>query len=196
MGARAGAHARARAQRGRGDRDEVERLQQQARDDPSKAPLNTLEVGRIYNKARLSSKIVVDGMTDGWRVIGETAVDSAGNRLTGAGLGRLALVTGLIGSVFMLPAAGVFGHGDRWKWRWSALTGGLGLGVMLIGMSWAASTMRVSPPLYVSGAGVLLTMCGGFFLFASSRPLLVEFHRKKVYEDDPSTAAEAVLAAK
>ncbi|MDG2908163.1 MAG: ABC transporter permease subunit [Acidimicrobiales bacterium] len=175
---------------------EVERLQQQARDDPSKAPLNTLEVGRIYNKARLSSKIVVDGMTDGWRVIGESAVDSAGSPLTGAGLGRLALVTGLIGSVFMLPAAGVFGHGDRWKWRWSALTGGLGLGVMLIGMSWAASTMRVSPPLYVSGAGVLLTMCGGFFLFASSRPLLVEFHRKKVYEDDPSTAAEAVLAAK
>jgi hypothetical protein len=55
--------------------------------------------------------------------------------------------------------------------------------------------MRVSPPLFVSGAGVLLTMCGGFFLFASSRPLLVEFHRKKVYDDDPSVSAEAVVAA-
>jgi hypothetical protein len=62
-------------------------------------------------------------------------------------------------------------------------------------MSWAASTLRVSPPLFVSGAGVLLTMCGGFFLFASSRPLLVEFHRKKVYDDDPSVAAEAVVTA-
>ena len=174
---------------------EVGRLQQEARDDPSKAPLNTLQVGRIYNNARLSSKIIIDGMTDDWRIQGESAVDSAGDRLTGAGLGRLALVAGLIGSVFMLPAAGVFGHGDRWKWRWSAVTGGFGLGVLLIGMSWAASTMRVSPPLFVSGAGVLLTMCGGFFLFASSRPLLVEFHRKKVYDDDPSVSAEAVVAA-
>ena len=174
---------------------EVARLQQEVKENPSKAALNTLEVGRIYNNARLSSKIVIDGMTDGWRVKGEPAVDSSGNRMTGSGLGRLALVAGLIGSVFMLPAAGVFGHGERWKWRWSAVTGGIGLGVLLIGMSGAASTMRVSPPLFVSGAGVLLTMCGGVFLFASSRPLLAEFHRKKVYDDDPSVPAEAVVAA-
>ena len=174
---------------------EVVRLQQEVKENPSKAALNTLEVGRIYNNARLSSKIVIDGMTDGWRVKGEPAVDSSGNRMTGSGLGRLALVAGLIGSVFMLPAAGVFGHGERWKWRWSAVTGGIGLGVLLIGMSWAASTMRVSPPLFVSGAGVLLTMCGGVFLFTSSRPLLAEFHRKKVYDDDPSVPAEAVVAA-
>ncbi|MEE3251831.1 MAG: hypothetical protein VX268_06235, partial [Actinomycetota bacterium] len=174
---------------------EVARLQQEVKENPSKAALNTLEVGRIYNDARLSSKIVIDGMTDGWRIKGEPAVDSSGNRMTGSGLGRLALVAGLIGSVFMLPAAGVFGHGERLKWRWSAVTGGIGLGVLLIGMSWTASTMRVSPPLFVSGAGVLLTMCGGVFLFASSRPLLAEFHRKKVYDDDPSVPAEAVVAA-
>jgi len=157
---------------------EIERLRQEVRDDPSKGPLNTLEVGIIYNNARLSSKIILDGFTP-----------------EGAGLGRLALATGLIGSVFMLPAAGVFGHDDRWKWRWSAVTGGLGLGVLMVAMSWTASVLRVSPPLLVSGAGVLLTMCGGFFLFASSRPLLTEFHRKKVYDDDPSPEAEAVLAA-
>ncbi|MBC8365026.1 MAG: ABC transporter permease subunit [Actinobacteria bacterium] len=156
---------------------EVERLRQEARDDPTKAPLNTLEVGRIFNNARLSSKIILDGVTE-----------------DGAGLGRLALATGMIGMAFMLPAAGVFGHGDRWKWRWSTVTGGLGLGILMIGMSWAASVMRVSPPLLVSGAGVLLTMCGGFFLFAASRPMLTEFHRKKVYDDDPSVEAEAVLA--
>ncbi len=157
---------------------EVARLQQEARDFPETAALNTLAVGRIHNTARLSSKIILDGVTE-----------------DGAGLGRLALVTGMIGAVFMLPAAGVFGHGDRWKWRWSAVTGGLGLGTLMVGMSWAASVMRVSPPLLVSGAGVLLTMCGGFFLFASSRPMLIEFHRKKVYDDDPSPEAEAVLAA-
>jgi hypothetical protein len=38
-------------------------------------------------------------------------------------------------------------------------------------------------------------MLGGYFLFGASRPLLAEFHRKKVYDDDPSPAAEAVLAA-
>jgi len=157
---------------------EVERLQQESRDFPETAALNTLAVGRIHNNARLSSKIILDGVTE-----------------DGAGLGRLALVTGMIGAVFMLPAAGVFGHGDRWKWRWSAVTGGFGLGTLMVGMSWAASIMRVSPPLFVSGAGVLLTMCGGFFLFASSRPMLIEFHRKKVYGDDPSPEAEAVLAA-
>ena len=174
---------------------EVARLQQEVKENPSKAALNTLQVGRIYNNARLSSKIIVDGLTDGWRVKGAPAVDSSGNLVTGSGLGRLALLAGLIGSVSMLPAAGVFGHGERWKWRWSAVTGGIGLGVLLIGMSWTASTMRVSPPLFVTGAGVLLTMCGGVFLFTSSRPLLAEFHRKKVYDDDPSVPAEAVVAA-
>jgi hypothetical protein len=55
--------------------------------------------------------------------------------------------------------------------------------------------LEADPVGAVSGAGVLLTMLGGYFLFGASRPLLAEFHRKKVYDDDPSPAAEAVLAA-
>jgi glycine betaine/proline transport system permease protein len=157
---------------------EVDRLQQEAKEDRSKEALNGLQVGRIYNEARRSSKIILDGFTE-----------------DGAGLGRLGLISGIIGAALMLPSAGAFGHGDQRKWRWSAVTAGVGLGIVMVGLAWSVCIMRVSPPLLVSGAGVLLTMMGGYFLFGASRSLLAEFHRKKVYDDDPSPAAEAVLAA-
>ena len=144
---------------------EVDRLQQEAKDNPSSAALLTLKVSQIYNQARLSSKIVLDGIT----------------HEEGAGLGRLSLAVGILGTLFVIPAAGILGNEERKKWRWSALTAGLGLGAMMVGMTWVACILRVSEPLLVSGAGAFLTMVGGFFLFASCRGLLSEFHRKKVY---------------
>jgi len=156
---------------------EVDRLQQEAKDNPSSAALLTLKVSQIYNQARLSSKIVLDGIT----------------HEEGAGLGRLSLAVGILGTLFVIPAAGILGNEERKKWRWSALTAGLGLGAMMVGMTWVACILRVSEPLLVSGAGAFLTMVGGFFLFASCRGLLSEFHRKKVYNDAAQVAEEILV---
>ncbi len=157
---------------------EVARLQEESKVEPSTAALNTLEVGKIYNDARLNSLIILDG----WNK-------------DGGGLGLLVLLGGIVGSLFVLPAAGVFGSEEHKRWRWSALVAAIGSGIMLVGLSWVAALLRVGENMIVTGAGAFLTICGGFFLLATSRSLLAEFLRKKVYDDDHLTPeAEEVMA--
>lgn len=156
----------------------VEELRAEVKADSTKAALNTLEVGKIYNDARLNSLIIRDGWTEG-----------------GGGLAKLAIVAGVIGSLLVLPAAGVFGPDEHLRWRWSALVVGFGSGTMLVAFTWVTSLLRVGETLIVTGAGTFLVMCGGFFLLANSRPILNEFLRKKVYDDAHLTpAAEQVMA--
>ena len=67
--------------------------------------------------------------------------------------------------------------------------------IMLLGVGWVASLLRVGPRLIVTGAGAFLTILGGFFLVATARPLLAEFRRKKVYDDDVGSVAGEALAS-
>jgi len=158
---------------------EVERLRQEAKDDPSTAALNTLSVGRIYNDARLNSLIILDGWTE-----------------DGGGLAKLTLAGGILGALLVFPAAGVFGSNEHLRWRWSALVAAVGTGVMMVGVGWVAALLRVGENLIVTGAGAFLTMLGGFFLLATSKSLLKEFRRQKVYQDDHlAPEAKEVLAA-
>jgi len=157
---------------------EVEALRAEAKADPHVAAINTLRVGKIYNNARLSSLVILDGLTE-----------------DGGGLGRLALFAGALASLFVLPASGVLGSNEHLRWRWSAVVAGLGFGIMLLGVGWVASLLRVGPRLIVTGAGAFLTILGGFFLLATARPLLAEFRRKKVYDDDVGSVAGEALAS-
>ena len=81
----------------------------------------------------------------------------------------------------------------------------LGVGVMLVSAGWIASLVRVSDPNFVSGPGSFLCLLAGFFLFASSRGVLREFRRTKVYagermslmdqvEDSAKTELEELVA--
>ena len=60
---------------------------------------------------------------------------------------------------------------------------------MVISLGWIASLARVSDPRFVSGAGSFMTVIAGFIAFASSRSVLAEFRRSKVY----SSTREAAL---
>ena len=53
----------------------------------------------------------------------------------------------------------------------------------LIGIGWIISLARVSDLQIVTGAGAFLTALGGAALALSSRSLLNEFNREKVYEN-------------
>ncbi len=53
----------------------------------------------------------------------------------------------------------------------------------MIGVIWVGALLRVGENLIVTGTGAFLTMLGGFFLLATSKSLLKEFHRNKVYDD-------------
>ena len=145
---------------------EVDMLMEDAKINPSKAALNNSKIASIINKARRTNLIVLDGL-----------------RAEGGGLGRLAIPVGIIGALLALPAAGVFGLDEHFRWRWSAVVAGVGMGLILLSLSWVASLARVTDNKIVTGAGVFLTLLGGVVILASSRSILGEFTRRKVYSD-------------
>jgi len=54
---------------------------------------------------------------------------------------------------------------------------------MSLATAWVVTIMRVADARFFSGAGAFLAFVSGFFLLASSRGLLGEFRRRKVYDD-------------
>ena len=150
---------------------QIEELKRQATEDPSQAAAIASKIITVTQQARRAEMRILDGFTP-----------------AGAGLGYLALIVGVLGALCVLPGSGVFGHDERFKWIWSVVTAGAGLGVMLIAAAWIASLLRVSEPEFVSGAGAFLCFTGGFLLAASSRSVLNEFERSRVFLDTEVSA--------
>jgi len=144
----------------------VDVLMEEAKADQNKAALNNSLIAQIYNAARKSNLIILDGLTE-----------------EGGGLGRLAIPVGIIGALILLPASGVFGLDEHFRWRWSVVVAGVGMGVILLALSWIFSLATVTDMKIVTGVGVFLTLVGGVVLLSSSRSILGEFTRRKVYAD-------------
>ncbi len=145
---------------------EIERLQQEAVDNPAEAGPIAAELSALMAQARASRAIVADGIT-----------------ADGPQLGLYALLVAIAAAITTLPAIGVFGRDEHKQWFWSALTAGLGMGVAAIGFGWIFTHVRSADPNYVSGIGAFLVMSGGVFLLASTMSVLKEFRRSKVYGD-------------
>lgn len=150
---------------------ELDRLKQEAQEDPSKAAENATQIAALSAKAQEKNPVRTDGFAE------------AGPRL-----GHLTLWLGVAALLLTLPAAGLFGRDERLRWRWSVAVAALGIGVMLVSAGWIGSLVRVSDPNLVSGPGSFLCLLAGFLLFATSRGVLREFRRTKVYrvEHEPS----------
>ena len=146
---------------------EIDRLDQEAREDTTKAGQNAITIMTLVASAQRKNPIATDGFAE-----------------AGPGLGRLTLWLGVVGVLFSLPAAGLFGGGERRRWMWSVAVSALGVGVMLASAGWIASLARASDLNFVSGPGSFLCLLAGFFLFISSRGVLREFRRTKVYTGD------------
>ena len=155
---------------------EIDRLETEAREDPSKASENATQIAALASEAQRKNIARTDGFSE-----------------SGSRLGYLTLGLGVLAFLLTLPAAGLFGRDDRLRWRWSVLVSSLGVGVMLVSAAWIASLVRVSDPNFVSGPGAFLCLLAGFFLFASTRGVLREFQRAKVYqgEDQPAMSDPA-----
>ena len=148
---------------------ELERLEQEARQDPTRESQNAITIAALVAEAQRKNPIRFDGFAE-----------------EGPGLGGLAMWMGVIGLLFSLPAAGVFGAEERRRWVWSVGVSAMGVGVMLASAGWIVSLVRASDLNYVSGPGAFLCLLAGFLLFVSSRGVLREFCRAKVYAGDAS----------
>lgn len=115
----------------------------------------------------------------------QQSINTDGFAAAGTRFGWLALGMGIAGFLATLPAVGLFGYDERRRWRWNILAAALGGGIMLVAGGWIASLVRVSGPNFSSGPGAFLCLMAGFFLFMSSRGVIREFRRAKVYADDP-----------
>ena len=145
---------------------EINVLREEVELSPALVAINNSKISSLINKYRMTVKTINDGITP-----------------NGAGLSYLAIPLVIIGFLALLPAVGVFGFNEHLRWRWSVITSGIGAGVSLIGIGWIISLARVSDLQIVTGAGAFLTALGGAALALSSRSLLNEFNREKVYEN-------------
>ena len=104
----------------------------------------------------------------------------------GAGLGIWTLIVGLAALVMTVPAIGMLGIDELFRYRWSTLVAGAGLGIALVSLAWVLTIVRVADANFVSGVGLVFVMTAGVTLFATSKGTLSQFERNKVYGDIPS----------
>jgi glycine betaine/proline transport system permease protein len=155
------------------DQAQIEALQQRAREHPEDAAVIANDIGIIQNKAASVGTIAIDGVSS-----------------DGPQLGIWSMLLAGIAFLTTLPAIGVFGPDEARRWRWSATTAGIGMGVASIAFAWIFSFVRHGDPNFYSGVGSFLTMAGGLFILASTMSVLKEFRRSKVYDDEPADAEE------
>ncbi len=165
---------------------EIEELRRQAEEDPSLRNEAALKITALVNEAERSQRIITDGFTD-----------------RGPQFGFLALIVVAAGSVSALLASGLFGHDERRKWMWSAVTAGFGAGLTMIAAAWIGTLTRVADPNLLTGAGAFLCLMAGLVLLGTTRTVLTEFRRAEVYveiteaadaDDDPASEFAAAGA--
>ncbi|WP_419841319.1 ABC transporter permease [Candidatus Poriferisodalis sp.] len=103
----------------------------------------------------------------------------------GAGLGIWTLVAGIAALALSVPAIGLLGIDETFRYRWSSVVAGLGLGVAVVPLAWIVTIVRVADANFVSGVGAMFVLTAGVTLFSASRSTLAEFERNKVYGDIP-----------
>jgi len=145
---------------------EINILREEVELSPTLVAINNSKISSLINKYRMTVETINDGITP-----------------NGAGLSYLAIPLVIIALLTLLPAVGVFGFNEHMRWRWSVITAGIGAGISIIGLGWIISLARVTDLQIVTGAGAFLTSLGGAALALSSRSILNEFNREKVYED-------------
>ena len=163
------AEAEARAER-------IEELKRLSEEDPDNNAVYAADL--LVETAIARKPSTTDGITSG-----------------GSRLGLWALVAGVLAVLTGLPAAGVFGSNEQRRWRWSAVTAGLGLGIASIAFAWIFTHVRSGDPQFLTGIGAFLTMLGGLMVLASTMVVLKSFRRAKVYGDPLDSTSEAAATA-
>lgn len=149
--------------------EQMEELEESAREPGADVAAISAEI--ISLRSQLYQEVSGIGTTDG--------VSARGHQL-----GLWAFVAGGLALLASLPAIGLFGRADRKLWRWNAVVAGFGGGAAMIAFAWIFSTLRSADPKFVSGVGAFIALVGGLVIVASALPVLKEFKRERVYDDE------------
>ena len=106
----------------------------------------------------------------------------------GAGFGIWMLIAGVAALVLSVPAIGLLGIDESFRYRWSTLVAGTGLGIAVVTLAWIVTIVRVADTNFVSGVGSVFVLTAGVSIFATTRGTLSEFERNKIYGDIPANA--------
>ena len=155
----------------------IDELEQRAIDNPDESAAVAAEMLSIRAQAAQVGVRITDGITTG-----------------GPQLGLLTLILAVLALAAGLPAAGLFGRGEQWKWRWCSITAGLGSGIVAVCIAWIMTQVRSGHVRFVSGVGAFLALVGGAIIVASTMAVLKEFRRAKVYGDPLESAPGAGAA--
>ena len=145
---------------------QIAELKAEAEANPLQSGVIASQISTLEAQLSIEKLVVTDGITD-----------------KGPRFGVWTLLAGLVGLAATAPAAGVFGRDERKKWRWSAITAGVGVGVACVALGWIFTHVRSADPSYHSGVGSFLALIGGCVLVATAASVLKEFRRSKVYSD-------------
>ncbi|MEM9464907.1 MAG: ABC transporter permease subunit [Actinomycetota bacterium] len=102
----------------------------------------------------------------------------------GPQLGYLAIALAAIGLLASVPAAGYMGLDEQFRWRWSVVVAAIGVGMMTLSAALIISILRVADANFVAGAGTFLYFVSGAFLTVTSRAVMAEFRRSRVFAGD------------
>jgi hypothetical protein len=157
------------------DQQRIEDLEAQAAANPGDAAVIANDIANIQNAARAQGAEVIDGVSS-----------------DGAQLGSWSMLLAGLAVLTTLPAIGVLGADEHRRWLWSTVTAGLGTGIASIAFAWIFTFVRHADPTFYSGVGSFMSMMGGVFILASTMPVLREFRRSKVYDDEPAADADSM----
>lgn len=146
---------------------QLDALEAEAEANPQNAGFIAVQISTLQEQFRVEQVRVI---TDG--------ISSSGPRL-----GIWTFLAGLACFVVGLPAAGAFGRHEHRQWEWSAVTAGVGAGIVCVAFGWIFTHVRSADDLYLSGAGSFLAMVAGCVAVATAASVLKEFRRSKVYAD-------------
>jgi hypothetical protein len=120
----------------------------------------------------------------------------------GPELGLLAIGIAVVGLLASIPAAGYVRLDEQFRWRWSVVVAAIGTAMMTLSAAFVISVFRVADPNFVAGAGTFLYFVSGAILTMTSRAVMAEFRRSRVFAGDsaeidltdtPADAAEEAL---
>jgi glycine betaine/proline transport system permease protein len=154
---------------------ELEREWRKAEDDARKIETAaSADVASKISEAKRTGDVIHDGFES-----------------EGAGLGIWTLIAGIAALALSIPAIGLLGIDESFRYRWSSLVAGVGLGIAVVPLAWVVTIVRVADTNFVSGVGAVFVLTAGVTLFAASRGTLSEFERNKIYGDIPAMASSS-----